>query len=74
VAQAFARLLRRRAFSARDALPVDFGQSNIELAVGWQPSHRHTASGAALEEGHVDSCARYQEDINAYRQQTGWDD
>jgi hypothetical protein len=51
VAQAFARMLRRRAFSAKDALPVDFGQTNIELAVGWQPAHRHTASGVALEPG-----------------------
>ena len=27
-----------------------------------------------VEEGHLDSCARHQEDISAYRQQTGWDD
>lgn len=27
-----------------------------------------------VEAGHVDSCARHQEDISAYRQQTGWDD
>jgi hypothetical protein len=51
VAQAFARLLRRRAFSAKDALPVDFGHTSIELTVGWQPAHRHTASGVALEPG-----------------------
>ena len=27
-----------------------------------------------VEEGHLDSCARHQEDISAYRQQTGWED